>query len=338
MAIGTAAAIVGGSLISGALGSKAAGKAASAQQAGAEAGIAEQRRQFDLTQEQFEPFRQAGVSALEQQRILLGLGGTAADDPNQARRGELQSLISQAQQGQAADGSQPVQDTTDPEFQQFLRQNQGRKDFAGIDGPELLRREFESTQGRAARTSAQPQQQQLQSLQAELAALPAPVAALSNQEQQAQAFAAFSESPGQKFLRERGQRNLVRNAAAIGGLGGGNVREALVQQGVGFAQQDFQNQFSRLGQLAGQGQAATTSIGQFGSQASGNVANLQQVGASARSSGILGQNQALQQGIGGAFTGLAQGGLFGGNQFTNRFGGAGQNPVAPPLATPFGGR
>jgi hypothetical protein len=234
MAIGTAAAIIGGSVITGALGARAAGKAASAQQAGADAGIAEQRRQFDITQEQFAPFQQAGVSALEQQQALLGLSG---------------------------------------------------------------------------------------------------------QESQQQAFAGLEESRGQQFLRERGQRNLVRNAAAIGGLGGGNVREALVQQGVGFAQQDIQNQFGRLGQLAGQGQAAATSVAQFGAQTAGNVTNLIGQGAQARSSGILGQNQAIQQGIGGAFTGLAQGGfLGGGNQFTNRFGGAGQNPIGAPLATPFGGR
>lgn len=118
---------------------------------------------------------------------------------------------------------------------------------------------------------------------------------LSGQDEQQQAFAAFNESPGQAFLRERGQRNLLRNASAIGGLGGGNVRSALVQQGVGFAQQDFQNQFSRLGQLAGQGQAATTNIGQFGAQAAQQAGQLGIAGAEARASGILGQQQAEGQ-------------------------------------------
>lgn len=320
MAIGTAAAIVGGSLVSGVLGSKAAGKAARASQAGAEAGIAEQRRQFDITQQQFEPFRQAGVSALEQQRILLGLGGGAQADPNQARREELQGLISQIQGEQPA-AAAPTSSLLGPVSDDLSDFEVGQRNLSRNAGP-----------------AAPSQQGRLESLQAELGALPEPAAQLSPQEQQAQAFAAIAESPGQQFLRERGQRNLVRNAAAVGGLGGGNVREALVQQGVGFAQQDLQNRFGRLGQLAGQGQAATTSVGQFGSQAAGNVSALQQAGGQARSSGILGQNQALQQGIGGAFTGLAQGGFFGGNQFTNRFGGAGQNPIAAPLATPFGGR
>ncbi|MBL4869831.1 MAG: hypothetical protein JKX72_02630 [Robiginitomaculum sp.] len=169
---------------------KAAGKAAGLQAGAAQAGIEEQRRQFDITQANLQPFQEAGVGALGQQQALLGLSG---------------------------------------------------------------------------------------------------------QDEQQQAFAAFNESPGQAFLRERGQRNLVRNASAIGGLGGGNVRSALVQQGVGFAQQDFQNQFGRLGQLAGQGQAATTAQGQFGAQAAGNIANLGIAGAEARASGILGQQQAESQ-------------------------------------------
>jgi len=138
---------------------------------------------------------------------------------------------------------------------------------------------------------------------------------LSGQEAQNEAFAAFNESPGQKFMRDRAQRNLLRNASAIGGLGGGNVRSALVEQGVGFAQQDFNNQFGRLGQIAGQGQNAVTNIGQFGAQASGNIANLGVAGSQARASGILGAQQAESQfrsdllGLGGMALGS---GIFGG--------------------------
>ena len=325
-----AAAVVGGAIITGVLGSRAAGKAARASQAGAEAGIAEQRRQFDITQEQITPFREAGAAALEQQRILLGLGSGLPADPNQARREELQGLISQAQQQPAQ--QQQQQPAQGSQFQPSFARSNDISDFE--TGQRFLARNAERAgPGPGADNS------RLSGLQSELDALPAQVQALSNQEQQQQAFDQFNLSPGQKFLRDRAQKNLVRNAAAIGGLGGGNVRTSLVEQGVGFAQQDFQNRFARLGQIAGQGQAAAVNIGQFGAQTAGNVANLQQSGAQSRASGILGQNQALQQGIGGAFTGAAQGGLFGGgNQFTNRFGGAGQNPVGAPLATPFGGR
>jgi hypothetical protein len=73
---------------------------------------------------------------------------------------------------------------------------------------------------------------------------------------QAQAYSQFQESPGQAYLREQAERGLTRNSAAIGGLGGGNVRKELQQQAVGLAAQDFQNQFDRRGTVADRGMAA----------------------------------------------------------------------------------
>jgi len=175
-----------------------------------EAGIAEQRRQFDVTQGNLLPFQEAGVEALGQQRALMGLG---------------------------------------------------------------------------------------------------------TPEEQQQAFAAFDESPGQKFMRDRAQRNLVRNSSAIGGLGGGNVRSALVEQGAGFAQQDFQNQFGRLGQMAGQGQSAVTNLGQFGAQAAGNIQQGLIGAGQARASGIIGQAAGRRAGFqmlaGGMAGGMGGGGAAG---------------------------
>lgn len=146
---------------------------------------------------------------------------------------------------------------------------------------------------------------------------------LSGQQAQQQAFAGLEQSPGQKFLQDRAQKNLLRNASAIGGLGGGNVRSALVQQGVGFAQQDIQNQFGRLGQLSGRGQQAAGAagqgaltsagqIGQFGASAASNIANLGIVGSEARASGILGAAAVAP----GVTSGLLQlGGQFAGAAF-----------------------
>lgn len=121
---------------------------------------------------------------------------------------------------------------------------------------------------------------------------------LSGKEEQAAAFSALEESPGQRFLRARAQKNLLRNSSAIGGLGGGNVRSALVEQGVGFAQQDLQNQFARLGQVAGQGQAATTAGGQFSQNFAANVGNLAVQSGNARATGIQNQSAIQQQAIG----------------------------------------
>ena len=154
---------------------------------------------------------------------------------------------------------------------------------------------------------------------------------LGTPEQQQQAFDQFAESPGQRFIRERAQKALLRNSAAIGGLGGGNVRSALVEQGAGFAAQDFNNQFSRLSDLRTAGQNAATNIGQgalttggniastqfnaaqlagagaintaarqgqFGQNLATNVGNLAVQGGQARATGIQNQNAALQNTIG----------------------------------------
>jgi hypothetical protein len=206
--MGAAAAVVGGaSLVSGVLGSKAAKKAAGAQEAAARTAASEEARQFDITQEQLAPFREAGLSALEQQQALLGLGG---------------------------------------------------------------------------------------------------------EEEQQAAFAAFGESPGQKFLRDQQERALLRNASAIGGLGGGNVRSALQAQAFGRSQTDIANQFNRLAGLSEAGRSAAVQTGQFGAQSAGNIANLQQAGGAARASGILGRQQAISGGIQNLAGAAGQFGLFGG--------------------------
>lgn len=66
--------IVGGtSLLSGALQSSAAKSASKTQAKAADAGIAEQRRQFDLVQSLLKPYVEAGAPALSAQQAMLGL-------------------------------------------------------------------------------------------------------------------------------------------------------------------------------------------------------------------------------------------------------------------------
>ena len=130
---------------------------------------------------------------------------------------------------------------------------------------------------------------------------------LSGQEAQEQAFAGLKESPAQQFLRSRAERGLIRNQAAIGGLGGGNIRTALQEQGTAFAQQDISNQFNRLATLTGGGQAATTNVAKLGAAATAqqNASNMQ--AANAQASGILGAQQAQGQFLGQLGRGFAGG-------------------------------
>jgi len=93
-------------------------------------------------------------------------------------------------------------------------------------------------------------------------------------EAQRQAYANFQESPGQAYLRDQAERALLRNQAAIGGLGGGRVRQELQRQAQGLAAQDFDAAFNRLGSVTGTGlQAAgqqASIIGNLAGQDAGN--------------------------------------------------------------------
>jgi hypothetical protein len=134
----------------------------------------------------------------------------------------------------------------------------------------------------------------------------AALAGLGGIEGQQAAFAQIAESPGQKFIRDRQQRALLRNASAIGGLGGGNVRTALQEQAAGFAAQDIGAQRQELAQLSGGGLSAGTTLGAFGIETARTVGDLTQAEAAARATGILGAQQAeasgLEQAVGLATT------------------------------------
>ena len=104
MAISTGLALLGGSIAGGLLSSsaqkKAASTAAAAQTQASEAGIAEQRRQFDAVQALLRPYVEAGTSALGQQLALAGVAGPEAQ----------QAAITALEQG--------------PEFQALTRQGE----------------------------------------------------------------------------------------------------------------------------------------------------------------------------------------------------------------------
>ncbi len=80
---------------------------------------------------------------------------------------------------------------------------------------------------------------------------------LGGEEEQQAALSRFTESPGQTFLRGRQERALLRNQAALGGLGGGNIRTALQEQAFGRAQTDLDRQLARLTGVSREGLTAT---------------------------------------------------------------------------------
>ena len=113
-------------------------------------------------------------------------------------------------------------------------------------------------------------------------------------EAEAQAQAEFSESPGQRFRREQQEKALVRNQAAIGGLGGGRVRTALQEQAAGIASTNQQQFLENLRSLAIRGQGAVGSQAGIRANTSTQLAGLEtgQAGAEAQVQQTLGQNLA----------------------------------------------
>jgi hypothetical protein len=97
-----ATAVVGGSLLSGYIASESAEDAANAQSGASQAGIGEQRRQFDALQELFKPYIEAGTGALGQQQAFLGLGGAEAQQKAFQGIQDSPAFAAMTQQGENA--------------------------------------------------------------------------------------------------------------------------------------------------------------------------------------------------------------------------------------------
>ncbi len=135
---------------------------------------------------------------------------------------------------------------------------------------------------------------------------------------QRQAYSEFQSSPGTQWLQSRQQQAILNNAAALGGglANQTGVQQALQENALGGALQDYGNYYNRLSGFTDRGDAATGAI-------SGIRQNLGQILANLSTSkagdvaGIYGQQANLatgtQQGIGQLF---ANEGITAGNILT----------------------
>ena len=199
-----AAAIVGSTVVSGVIQSNAAKNASGQQAASAQAGIDEQRRQFDALQVLMQPYVGTGTTALGQQAALIGVSGPEAQ----------QTAINALLQG--------------PEFTSLVRQ---------------------------------------------------------------------------------GEESILQNAAATGGLRGGNVQGALAQFRPQVLSQLIEQQYNRLGGLSTMGQNAAAGVGTAGMQTGTNIANLLAQQGAAQAGGTLAAGAAWGNALGsiGGFLGQQAG-------------------------------
>lgn len=138
----------------------------------------------------------------------------------------------------------------------------------------------------------------------------------------------FQESPGYQFAFGEGVRALEGSAAAGGNVRSGATQKALTTYGQGMANQEYGNWLSRLGSLAGMGQAAAgnqaAAGANFGQMSSNALAGL----GNAQSAGAIAQGNAFQGGINNAL---------GAYQMSQMMGGGGMGMTRAPSFNPLSG-
>ena len=132
---------------------------------------------------------------------------------------------------------------------------------------------------------------------------------LSGAAPQQQAVSALERSPLFESMAKQGEEAILQRASATGGLRGGNVQAALAQFRPAMLQQLIEQQYARLGgmagaglssteRLAGLGQSSAAMQGQLGSQSAQNLGSLYGQLGQAKAGGTLAVGRAVNDGIG----------------------------------------
>jgi len=123
-------------------------------------------------------------------------------------------------------------------------------------------------------------------LQAQMAAL-----GLSGPEAQAAFTAQQEASPIFQALARQGEEAMMQNAAATGGLRGGNLQGALAQFRPALLNQFLEQQYNRLGGMTALGQQSAAGVGTAGMQSASQISDLLARAGAARAGSALGVGQ-----------------------------------------------
>lgn len=100
------------------------------------------------------------------------------------------------------------------------------------------------------------------------------LAGLGTPSEQKAAISAIEQSPLFQAQVRQGEEALLQQAAATGGLRGGNVQAALAQYRPTMLQQAIENQYSKLAGLGQIGQASAAGQAAQGIQSASNIGNI----------------------------------------------------------------
>jgi len=109
---------------------------------------------------------------------------------------------------------------------------------------------------------------------------------------QQQAINDLKASPLYTSALESGSNLITQNAAATGGLRGGNVQDALSRYGGDLLTNVVQNQYSNLGGLTSLGQNSAAQTGNAGMQSANSISSLLAQGGAAKAGGYIAQGNA----------------------------------------------
>lgn len=136
---------------------------------------------------------------------------------------------------------------------------------------------------------------------------------------QQQAVSGIQNSAGFQSLLSQGENSIRQNAAATGGLRGGNTQGALAQFSPALLAQQIQQQYSNLNGLTGMSQNAAAGLGSAGQNSANSISGLLQQQGAAQAGGMIGGANAQNSAYSGIASGLGTLAGYGG------FGGFGQN-------------
>lgn len=237
--------------------SKAAKSAANASQQATDASIAEQRRQFDIAQQNQQPWLNTGQSALSELAGLYGLstggGANASTYAYLQANPQVKADIDAGYFGGSGDYNSAVNWNRN-EYGGAM-QNTGRITAGGYGGAQ------------------------------QVGVTGAPSNSASGN------LAPFFASPDYQFRQSEQMRALNARNASLGIQDSGAAQKAAIQYSGNLASGEFNNYANRLASLAGVGQTAANTSAQLGQNFANNFGNLQTQNAQNLGSSYMQQGQ-----------------------------------------------
>lgn len=278
LAIGLGALSAGTSIVGGVLAKKGAESQAQAAERASAAAVAENRRQFDLTRQDLQPWIQSGSEAVRYLSHLLGLGPAPGS----------QTFTN------ASGRPIPGPNRFDPDaFPRGGGQGGGpRRMF--LDSPDMVGAPVGSMTVAPGRGGNRFDPATFGSLEKDFT------------------LADFEKDPGYEFRLAEGQKAIERSAAARGGLFSGRQLKDINRYGQEFASNEYGNAFNRFeaersgrynrfANLAGLGQTTAVQLGGIGADNARTIGDIiiggQTAAAASRASGYNALAQGIQGGV-----------------------------------------